>query len=101
MEATQKADVLNLVKAVLGYRTNVRDMLLEKIIDSVVDELEKVKGVPFNFDNNEIVMYVVDMAVFRYQNLGGGTIPRNLDYRLKNLIVKYRKAGEADVRCRN
>lgn len=97
MEATQKADVLNLVKAVLGYRTNVRDMLLEKIIDSVVDELEKVKGVPFNFDNNEIVMYVVDMAVFRYQNLGGGTIPRNLDYRLKNLIVKYRKAGEADV----
>lgn len=97
MEATQKADVLNLVKAVLGYRTNVRDMLLEKIIDSVVDELEKVKGVPFDFSNNEIVMYVVDMAVFRYQNLGGGTIPRNLDYRLKNLIVKYRKAGEADV----
>ena len=93
MEATQKADILNLVKAILGYRTNVRDMLLEKIIDSVVDELEKVKGVPFDFNNNEIVMYVADMAVFRYQNLGGGTIPRNLDYRLKNLIVKYRLGG--------
>lgn len=97
MEATQKADVLNLVKAILGYRTNVRDMLLEKIIDSVVDELEKIKGVPFDFGNNEIVMYVVDMTVFRYQNLGGGTIPRNLEYRLRNLIVKYRKAGGADV----
>ena len=97
MEATQKADVLNLVKAILGYRTNVRDMLLEKIIDSVVDELEKVKGVPFDFGNNEIVMYVADMAVFRYQNLGGGTIPRNLEYRLRNLIVKYREVGEADV----
>ena len=97
MEATQKADVLNLVKAILGYRTNVRAMLLEKIIDSVVDELEEVKGIPFDFDNNEIVMYVVDMAVFRYQNLGGGTMPRNLEYRLRNLIVKYRKAGEADV----
>lgn len=97
MEATQKADVLNLVKAILGYRTNVRDTLIERIIDSVVDELEKVKGVPFDFANNEIVMYVADMVVFRYQNLGGGTIPRNLDYRLKNLIVKYRKAGEVDV----
>lgn len=97
MEATQKADVLNLVKAILGYRTNVRDALLEKIIDSVVDELEKVKGVSFDFDNNEIVMYVVDMVVFRYQNLGGGTMPRNLEYRLRNLIVKYRKAGEVDV----
>lgn len=97
MEATQKADVLNLVKAILGYRTNVRDMLLEKIIGSVVDELEKVKGVPFDFGNNEIVMYVADVTVFRYQNLGGGTLPRNLEYRLRNLIVKYRKAGEADV----
>lgn len=97
MEATQKTDILNLVKAILGYRTNVRDMLLEKIIDSVVDELEKVKGVPFAFDNNEIAMYVVDMAVFRYQNMGGGTMPRNLEYRLRNLIVKYRKVGEADV----
>ena len=97
MEATQKADVLNLVKAILGYRTNVRDELLFRFIDSVVDELEKVKGVSFDFDNNEIVMYVVDMTVFRYQNLGGGAIPRNLDYRLKNLIVKYRKVGEADV----
>lgn len=97
MEATQKADVLNLVKAILGYRTNVRDTLLEKIIDSVVDELEKVKGVPFDFENNEIVMYVADMVVFRYQNLGSGSAPRNLEYRLRNLIVKYRKVGEVDV----
>lgn len=93
----QRNDILNLVKAILGYRTNVRDELLLRIIDSVVDELEKVKGVPFDFGNNEIVMYVADMVVFRYQNLGGGTIPRNLDYRLKNLIVKYRKVGEVDV----
>lgn len=97
MEQQQRNDILNLVKAILGYRTNVRDELLLRIIDSVVDELEKVKGVPFDFGNNEIVMYVVDMVVFRYQNLGGGTMPRNLEYRLRNLIVKYRKVGEADV----
>lgn len=97
MEQQQRNDILNLVKAILGYRTNVRDELLSRIIDSVVDELEKVKGITFDFGNNEIVMYVVDMTVFRYQNLGGGTIPRNLDYRLKNLIVKYRKVGEVNV----
>ena len=93
MEQQQRNDILNLVKAILGYRTNVRDELLSRIIDSVVDELEKVKGVPFDFNNNEIVMYVVDMVVFRYQNLGGGTMPRNLEYRLRNLIVKYRGGG--------
>ena len=97
MEQQQRNDILNLVKAILGYRTNVRDELLLRIIDSVVDDLEKIKGVSFDFDNNEIVMYVVDMTVFRYQNLGGGSIPRNLEYRLRNLIVKYRKAGEVDV----
>lgn len=97
MEQQQRNDILNLVKAILGYRTNVRDELLLRIIDSVVDDLEKVKGVPFDFGNNEIVMYIADMTVFRYQNLGGGTMPRNLDYRLKNLIVKYRKVGEVDV----
>lgn len=97
MEQQQRNDILNLVKAILGYRTNVRDELLLRIIDSVVDELEKVKGVPFDFNNNEIVMYVVDMVVFRYQNLGGGTMPRNLEYRLRNLIVKYRKVGEVNV----
>lgn len=97
MEQQQRNDILNLVKAILGYRTNVRDELLLRIIDSVVDELEKVKGVPFDFGNNEIVMYVVDMVVFRYQNLGGGTMPRNLEYRLRNLIVKYRKVGEVNV----
>lgn len=97
MEQQQRDDILNLVKAILGYRTDVRDELLSRIIDSVVDELEKVKGVPFDFNNNEIVMYVADMAVFRYQNLGGGSVPRNLEYRLRNLIVKYRKVGEVDV----
>lgn len=97
MEQQQRNDILNLVKAILGYRTNVRDELLSRIIDSVIDELEKVKGVPFDFENNEIVMYVVDMVVFRYQNLGGGTMPRNLEYRLRNLIVKYREVGEANV----
>ena len=97
MEQQQRNDVLNLVKAILGYRTNVRDELLFRIIDSVVDDLEKIKGVPFDFGNNEIVMYVADMAVFRYQNLGGGTMPRNLEYRLRNLIVKYRKVGGVDV----
>lgn len=97
MEQQQRNDILNLVKAILGYRTNVRDELLFRIIESVVDELEKIKGVPFDFENNEIVMYVVDMVVFRYQNLGGGTMPRNLEYRLRNLIVKYRKVGEVNV----
>ena len=80
---------LNLVKATLGYKSSVRDELLKVIIKSVIDELEIQKRIKIDADNSEHLMFVVDYACFRYENKGGGTIPRNLEYRLRNLIVKY------------
>lgn len=87
--------VLKLVKATLGYSTDVRDMLLKKIIESVVDELEKNKGIVLDEKNNEQVMFICDLVVFRYKNQGASIMPRNLEYRLRNIIVRYR--GKADV----
>ena len=81
--------ILGLVKATLGYKSAVRDELLKVIIKSIVDELEIQKRITLNYDNSEHLMFVVDYAVFRYENKGGGTIPRNLEYRLRNLIIKY------------
>ena len=81
--------ILGLVKATLGYKSSVRDELLKAIIKSVADELETQKRITLNYDNSEHIMFVVDYAVFRYENKGGGTIPRNLEYRLRNLIIKY------------
>lgn len=35
------------------------------------------------------LMFVVDLSAFRYENKGGGMMPRNLEYRLRNLIIKF------------
>lgn len=90
-------NLLSLLKATLGYRTNIRDDLLKVIIKSIIDELQNSKGIQLSEDNNEQVMFIVDLAAFRYKNHGGETMPRNLEYRLRNLIIKYR--GKKDVGC--
>ena len=80
--------ILSLVKATLGYKSAVRDELLKVIVKSVIDELEIQKRIKLDFENAEHLMFVVDYSVFRYENKGAGTLPRNLEYRLRNLIVK-------------
>ena len=89
MDETNEDKILGLVKATLGYKSAVRDELLKAIIKSVADELETQKRITLNYDNSEHLMFVVDYAVFRYENKGAGTLPRNLEYRLRNLMVKY------------
>ena len=89
MAETNEDKILGLVKATLGYKSAVRDELLKAIIKSVADELEIQKRIKLDFENAEHLMFVVDYSVFRYENKGGGTIPRNLEYRLRNLIIKY------------
>ena len=80
---------LPLVKASLGYKSTVRDELLQMIIKSVVDELTIQKRINLNHQNSEHLMFIVDYAVFRYENKGGSVMPRNLEYRLRNLIIKF------------
>lgn len=86
--------ILNLVKAVLGYRSAVRDELLKVIIKSVITELKDNENCT-RAKSDEQVMFIVDLAAFRYKHQGGETMPRNLEYRLRNLIIKYR--GKNDV----
>ena len=81
--------ILSLVKATLGYKSSVRDELFKVIIKSIVDELEIQKRITLKYDNAEHLMFIVDYACFRYENKGAGTLPRNLEYRLRNLMVKY------------
>ena len=89
MTETIEDKALGLVKATLGYKSSIRDELLKVIVKSVVDELEIQKRIKVDYNNAEHLMFVVDYSVFRYENKGGGTIPRNLEYRLRNLIIKY------------
>ena len=89
MDETNEDKILGLVKASLGYKSSVRDELLQAIIKSVVDELTIQKRISLNAENSEHLMFVVDYTVFRYENKGGSVMPRNLEYRLRNLIIKF------------
>ena len=89
MAETNEDKILGLVKATLGYKSSIRDELLKVIVKSIIDELEIQKRIKLDFENAEHLMFVCDYSVFRYENKGGGIIPRNLEYRLRNLIVKY------------
>ena len=81
--------ILSFVKATLGYKSSVRDELLKVIVKSIVDELEIQKRITLKYDNAEHLMFIVDYSCFRYENKGAGTLPRNLEYRLRNLIIKF------------
>ena len=89
MAETNEDKILGLVKATLGYKSSIRDELLKVIVKSIIDELEIQKRIKLDFENAEHLMFIVDYSVFRYENKGGGIIPRNLEYRLRNLIVKF------------
>lgn len=84
-----ETSALELVKASLGYKSAVRDELLKKIIAGVRNEVIDEKGIKLDEENTAHLMFVVDLSVFRYENKGAGAMPRNLEYRLRNLIIKY------------
>ena len=88
-ETKFEASALDLLKASLGYKSNVRDILLKKIIEGVISELTDEKGIKLEYDNASHLMFVVDLSAFRYDNKGGNVMPRNLEYRLRNLIIKF------------
>ena len=89
MDETNEDKILGLVKATLGYKSSVRDELLKVIVKSIIDELEIQKRISIDPSNAEHLMFVVDYSVFRYENKGGSVMPRNLEYRLRNLIIKF------------
>lgn len=90
---------LTLVKDRLGLRSDVRNTYLTAIINSVIKELSDEKGLVLTETNPYHLMFVVDVASWRYQNRDSPNgMPRHLQYRLhnmmihvgaKNLIVKY------------
>lgn len=88
--------VLALVKARLGISTAVRDSYLTAIINGVIDELTKEKGIVLDDNNAAHLMFCVDYATWRYQAVqhhaptasnNAGAMPRHLQYRLHNLYI--------------
>lgn len=80
---------LELTKARIGLSTTVRDEYLEKIVESVVEELGENNGLSLESDNSYHLMFVVDFADWRYSNRDEPEgMPRHLQFRLHNMIIK-------------
>lgn len=81
-----KLDKLGLLKANLGITSEARDQYLQSILTSVEVELN-ASGVTISDEDNPAVMLQVDYAAWRFRNRGEGAMPRNIQYRLHNLMV--------------
>lgn len=97
--------VITLVKARLGISTSIRDSYLTAIVEGVVTELNEGQGLVLDASNPYHLMFVVDLATWRYQSVAESaqipgrtplSMPRHLQYRLHNLIVQQ-QAGGNDV----
>ncbi|MBO9600020.1 MAG: hypothetical protein J7559_19650 [Cohnella sp.] len=83
------ATVVGLVKAGLGITSTVRDAYITAIVNGIIRELESEKGIVLVADDASHLIFVCDYATWRYQSRDdSGDMPRHLQYRLRNLIVK-------------
>ena len=81
-------DTLELVKARLGISSDKRDEYFEAIIDGLITELREVQNIDIDETNPGQLMFLVDYAVYRYENKGEHSgLPRHLQWRLHNLFV--------------
>lgn len=88
---------LQLTKARLGITSTVRDFYLTKIVEGAAEELQDIQGLSLDFDNPYHLMFVVDLSSWRYLNRDTQEgMPRHLQFRLHNLIIKQHAGGDDD-----
>ena len=81
------AIVLQLVKEVLGIKSDTRDKYFTAIIKGVTKELEDEKGLILDGINDYHLLFVVDYVAWSYKNKDSSGMPRHLQFRLHNLII--------------
>lgn len=83
--------ILELLKVNLGIMTDKRNEYLLSIIDSVISELESEQGIIIDNNDDLHIMFIVDYSAWRYRSRGEGVMPRNIQFRLHNLVLSMQK----------
>lgn len=85
--------ILQIVKSKLGISSNIRDTLLNHIIDSTKIELQEEHNlvVKEEGDTDLVSSFLIDYVCFKYQNREYKGVPRYLQFRLHNLKVNRLK----------
>lgn len=83
--------ILQIVKSKLGISSNIRDTLLNHIIDSTKIELQEEHNLIIGEDTDLVSSFLIDYVCFKYQNRDYKGVPRYLQFRLHNLKVNRLK----------
>lgn len=84
--------ILQIVKSKLGISSNIRDTLLNHIIDSTRIELQEEHNLITGEEDTDLVSsFLIDYVCFKYQNRDYKGVPRYLQFRLHNLKVNRLK----------
>ena len=83
-----KETILQLLKSRLGISTESKDAILYAIIDGILDECENVRGNQLEEKRYSDILLVLDWATWTYNHPDGGIIPRSIQFRIHNLMVK-------------
>ena len=78
-----------------GILNNVQDSYIESIVKGVIKEIERQNGIKADLSKDDVFMFVVDLASYRYSNRDSlEDIPRHLYFRLKNLYINQNNDTE-------
>ena len=80
--------ILDLLKLQLGISTSLRDDILKSKIKSAISELKNVQGLKLKPERSDHVDFIVDYVAYRYKSGEVGNMPRHLQWRLHNLIMR-------------
>lgn len=78
-----------------GILNSVQDDYIESIIKGVIRELEKQNGIKADLSNEDMFMFVVDFASYRYSNRDSiEGMPMHLKDRLRNMYINSKNDVE-------
>lgn len=79
---------MQLLKSRLGISTESKDAILYAIIDGILDECENVRGIQLEEKRYSDILLVLDWATWKYNHPDEGIMPRSIQFRIHNLMVK-------------
>ena len=82
-------EAVTLVKQREGILNSIQDKYISAIVNGVISELERDYHIKADLSKMDVFMFVVDLSAYRYSNrdsLEG--LPKNLEFRLRNLYIQ-------------
>lgn len=78
-----------------GILNSVQDNYIKSIITGIIRELEKQNGIKADLSDEDMFMFVVDFASYRYSNRDSREgIPLHLRDRLRNMYINSKNDVE-------